>query len=77
MLTYVRFTQKQCNMDMLDVLKVAAAKHYAHLAAALHCTLKELDPQINDRPPEKLARTIKMQYPARIATRFTSIGRRQ
>ncbi len=45
--TYVRVTQKQYNMDMLDLLKVAASKHYAHLAAAPHSTLKGLDPEIN------------------------------
>jgi hypothetical protein len=40
-------------MDMLDLLKVAAAEHYAHLAAAPHRTLKGLDPKINpDRPPK-------------------------
>jgi hypothetical protein len=34
---------------MLDLLlvKVAAAEHYAHLAAAPHRTLKGLDPEIN------------------------------
>ena len=49
--TYVRVTQKQYNMDMLDLLKVAAAEHYAHLAAASHRTLKGLDPEFNpDRP---------------------------
>ncbi len=55
--TYVQVTQKQYNMDMLDLLKVAAAEHYAHLAAAPHHTLnlslKALDPMINpNRPPE-------------------------
>jgi hypothetical protein len=51
--TYVRVTQKQYSMDMLDLLKVAAAEHYAHLAAASHRTLKELDPEINpDSPPK-------------------------
>ncbi len=51
--TYVRVTQKQYNMDMLDLLKVAAAEHCAHLAAASHRTLKGLDPEINpDRPPK-------------------------
>ena len=40
-------------MDMLDLLKVAAAKHNAHLAAAPHCTLKGLDQEINpDCPPK-------------------------
>jgi hypothetical protein len=38
---------------MLDFLKVAAAEHYAHLAAAPHSTLKGLDPKINpDLPPK-------------------------
>ncbi len=54
--TYVRVTQKQYNMDMLDLLKVAAAKQYAYLAGASQCshrTLKGLDPEINpDRPPK-------------------------
>ncbi len=51
--TYVRVTQKQYDMEMLDLLKVAAAEHYAHLAAALHRTLRGLDPEINpDRPPK-------------------------
>jgi hypothetical protein len=51
--TYVRVTQKQYNMDMLDLLKVAAEEHYAHLAAASHRILKGLDPEINpDRPPK-------------------------
>ena len=40
-------------MDMLDLLKVAAGEHYAHLAAASHRTLKGLDPEINpDCPPK-------------------------
>ncbi len=40
-------------MDMLDLLKVAAAERYAHLAEAPRCTLKGLDPEINpDRPPK-------------------------
>jgi hypothetical protein len=44
-------------VDTLDLLKVAAAEHYTHLAAAphpsRHGTLKELDPEINpDRPPK-------------------------
>jgi hypothetical protein len=51
--TFVRVTQKQYNMDMLDLLKVAAEEHYAHLAAASHRILKGLDPEINpDRPPK-------------------------
>jgi hypothetical protein len=33
--------------------KVAAAKHYAHLAAASHSTLKGLDPEINPDIPSK------------------------
>jgi hypothetical protein len=50
---FVRVTQKQYNLDMLDILKVAAAEHYAHLTAAPHRTLKALDPKINpDRPPK-------------------------
>ena len=50
--TYVQVTQKQYNMDMLDLLKVAAEEHYAHLAAS-HRILKGLDPEINpDRPPK-------------------------
>ena len=43
-------------MDMLDPLEVAAAEHYAHLAAASYRTLKgleSLDPELNpDRPPK-------------------------
>jgi hypothetical protein len=40
-------------MDMLDLLKVAGAEHYAHLAVACHRTLKRLDPDINpDSPPK-------------------------
>jgi hypothetical protein len=51
--TLVQVTQKQYNMDMLDLLKVAATKHYAHLAAASHSTLRGLDPEINpDCPPK-------------------------
>jgi hypothetical protein len=51
--TYVRVTQKQYNMDMLDLLKVAAPEHYAHLATTPHRTLKGLDPEINpDCPPK-------------------------
>jgi hypothetical protein len=43
-------------MDMMNLLKLAAAEHYARLAAALHRTLKGLDPEINpdgsDSPPK-------------------------
>ncbi len=46
--TFVRVTQKQYNMDMLDVLKVAAEEHYAHLAAASHRILKGIDPEIKE-----------------------------
>ncbi len=50
---YVRVKQKQYNMDMLDLLKVAAAEHYTHPAAAPHRTLKGLDLDINpDHPPK-------------------------
>ncbi len=52
-MTYAQVTQKQYNMDMLDLLKVTAAEHYAHLAATFHRTLKGLDPEINpDSPPK-------------------------
>jgi hypothetical protein len=51
--TFVHVTQKQYNKDMLDLLKVAAAEHYAHLAVVPHHTLKGLDPEINpDCPPK-------------------------
>ncbi len=51
--TYVRVTHKQYTMDMLDLLKAAAARHYDHLAAAPHSTLKGLGPEINpDHPPK-------------------------
>jgi hypothetical protein len=42
-------------MDMLDLLKVAATKHYAHLAVASH-TLKGLHPEIN---PDSLPKSYK------------------
>jgi hypothetical protein len=51
--TNVQVTQKQYNMDLMDLLKVAAAEHHAHLAVAPHRTLKGLDPEINpDSPPK-------------------------
>jgi hypothetical protein len=51
--TYLRVAQKQYNMDMLDLLMVAAAEQYAHLGAAPHHTLKGLDTEINpDSPPK-------------------------
>ena len=51
--TYAQVTQKQYNINMLDLLNVAAAEHYAHLAAASYRNLKGLDPEINpDRPPK-------------------------
>ena len=50
--TFVRVTQKQFNLDMLDLLKAAAVQHQAHFAGIQHCTLQGLDPSINpDRPP--------------------------
>ena len=51
--TFVRVTQKQYNMDLLDLLKVAAEEHYARLAAASHRILKGLDPEINPDRPSK------------------------
>ncbi len=51
--TYVRVTQKQYNKDMLDLLTVEAAEHYAQIAAAPHRTVKGLDPEFNpDCPPQ-------------------------
>ncbi len=53
--TSVRVTQKQYNKDMLGLLKVAVAEHYAHLAVEPHSTLKGLDrdQEINpDHPPK-------------------------
>jgi hypothetical protein len=41
-------------MDMVDLLKVAAAEHCAHLAATSHRTLKGLDPEINPDCPPKI-----------------------
>jgi hypothetical protein len=54
--TFVRVTQKQCNKDILDLLKVAAAEHYhdAYLAVVPHHTLKGLDQEINPDPPQEL-----------------------
>jgi hypothetical protein len=69
--TFVWVTQKQYNMDMLDLLKVAAAEHYAHLAAAPHSTLKGLDPTINpDHPPKSYKDAVSCKD-------HTSNGRRQ
>ena len=50
--TFVRVTQKQFNLDMLDLLKAAAVQHQANFAGMQHRSLQGLDPSINpDRPP--------------------------
>ena len=50
---YVRVTQKQFNMDMLELLTIAAKDHQAHFASAGHRTLKVLDLDIDpDRAPK-------------------------
>ena len=50
--TFVRVTQKQFNLDMLDLLKAAAVQHQANFAGIQHSSLQGLDPSINpDRPP--------------------------
>ena len=42
--TFVRVTQKQFNLDMLDLLKAAAVQYQAHFAGIQHRSLQGLDP---------------------------------
>ena len=45
--TFVQATQKQFNLDILELLTITAREHPAHLASTCHNTLKGLDPDID------------------------------
>ena len=57
--TFVRVTQKQKNMYMLELLAIAAKEHHAYFSSTAYSTLKGLDLEIDpDSPPKNFKNTM-------------------